>query len=161
MSYCDRCRIDRPCSLADKPSVKPVTWAHEAAMMWRRRRSVSGAKPPLLRRRCRTTRLKATADAHASRATGQAQACRLVQLYGAATAAGPVGSSGFRRADGDRRAAQTAKASPRSEQSLSALNAACVRFVAPILRMMFRMWTFAVLSLMPSSWAMILFALPC
>ena len=55
----------------------------------------------------------------------------------------------------------TAKASPRSEHSFSALNAACVRLVAPIFRIMLRIWTFAVLSLMPSSCAIILLALPC
>jgi hypothetical protein len=56
---------------------------------------------------------------------------------------------------------QMTKAPPGSEQNLSALKAACVRLVAPILRMMLRIWTLAVLSLMPSSWAMILLALPC
>lgn len=60
-----------------------------------------------------------------------------------------------------RRLHQIPAAADASGHNLSALNAAWVRLVAPILRMMLRICTFAVLSLMPSSWAMILLALPC
>ena len=44
---------------------------------------------------------------------------------------------------------------------LSAYIAACVLFVEPTLRMVFRMWTFTVDSLNLSSYAISLFGLPC